>query len=348
MVAKNKILTIFPSLEKIHNQIDITRNIAQINDIFKDEVAALDANLMENCQCKDEALVEEVASYIVSSGGKRIRPLLLFTAANLCESQVMLHVNMATAIELMHTATLLHDDVVDESSQRRGRKSVALNWGNTMSVLVGDFLLGQSLRLMVKQGSLEALTLLSETSTIIARGEITQQRYARNINMPLHIYEEIIAAKTGALFRSATETAAIIAGVSQQKRQALREFGYHLGASFQVTDDVLDIVAGRDLGKKLGQDLKEGKITLPIYYAYKHGSTPFKQAIRHCIENENVDLSTIKDIISGIKQSGAIEMSLDYASELAQKAAHNLEIFPANSSKTLLLNLLEMGLKRSY
>jgi len=213
----------------------------------------------------DVAMIPEVANHLISSGGKRLRPMLTLASATMFGYSGDHHVKLATAVEFMHTATLLHDDVVDESDLRRGRSTARMIWGNQASVLVGDFLLGQAFRMMVDVGSLEALDVLSTAASVIAEGEVLQLSVAKNMETTEDDYLAVIKSKTAALFSAACEVGPIIAGVSKAERNALRSYGMNLGLAFQLIDDVLDYGgSAHDLGKNVGDDFREGKITLPV------------------------------------------------------------------------------------
>ncbi|HEX2256922.1 MAG TPA: polyprenyl synthetase family protein, partial [Afifellaceae bacterium] len=218
-------------------------------------------------------LIPEVARYLIDSGGKRLRPMLTLAGAEACGYRGEGHVKLAASVEFMHTATLFHDDVVDESDTRRGRRTARLVWGNKESVLVGDFLLGQAFRMMVDVGSLDALDVLSTAATIIAEGEVMQLGTAKNTETTEDEYLDVIRAKTAALFSAAAEVGPIVAGADRRVRAAFRSFGANLGIAFQLIDDALDYGgATASLGKNVGDDFREGKVTLPVVLAYRRGS----------------------------------------------------------------------------
>ena len=218
----------------------------------------------------DVQMIPEVANHLISSGGKRLRPMLTLAAATMCGYEGEGHIRLATSVEFMHTATLLHDDVVDESDMRRGKSTARMIWGNQASVLVGDFLLGQAFKMMVEVGSMDALDVLSTAASVIAEGEVLQLSIAKNMETTEDDYLAVIRAKTAALFSAACEVGPIVAGKGKAERNALKSYGTNLGLAFQLIDDVLDYGgSAEDLGKNVGDDFREGKITLPVVLAFQ-------------------------------------------------------------------------------
>ena len=227
----------------------------------------------------DVEMIPEVANHLISSGGKRLRPMVTLAAAQMFGYSGDGHVKLATSVEFMHTATLLHDDVVDESDMRRGKKTARMIWGNQASVLVGDFLLGQAFRMMVDVGSLDALDILSTAASIIAEGEVMQLAAAKNLETTEDEHFAVIKAKTAALFSAAAEVGPVIAGATRTDRAALRSYGMNLGLAFQLIDDALDYGgSSKELGKNVGDDFREGKVTLPVILAYRRG-TPAEREV---------------------------------------------------------------------
>ncbi len=221
----------------------------------------------------DVAMIPEVANHLISSGGKRLRPMLTLAAARMCGYAGSGHVKLAAGVEFMHTATLLHDDVVDDSDLRRGKLAARMVWGNSASVLVGDFLLGQAFKMMVEVGSLEALSILSDAAAVIAEGEVRQLAAAKSLATTEDEYLAIVSAKTASLFAASAEVGPVLATRPQAERAAFRSYGANLGLVFQLIDDVLDYGGNsNDLGKAIGDDFREGKITLPLVLAYRRGS----------------------------------------------------------------------------
>ncbi|WP_142415789.1 polyprenyl synthetase family protein [Bartonella massiliensis] len=233
-------------------------------------------------------MIPEISNHLISSGGKRLRPMITLASAHMFGYQSDGHIKLATAVEFMHTATLLHDDVVDESNLRRGKSTARMIWGNQASVLVGDFLLGQAFKMMVDVGSMEALSVLANAAAIIAEGEVLQLSAANNITTSPSDYLKIINAKTAALFSAAAEVGPIIAGYGNKERSALREYGTSLGLAFQLIDDALDYSgSAQNLGKNIGDDFREGKITMPVILAYERGSMVEKKFWKQALEDGN-------------------------------------------------------------
>jgi octaprenyl-diphosphate synthase len=236
----------------------------------------------------DVEMIPEVANHLISSGGKRLRPMLTLAAAQMFGYQGDGHVKLATSVEFMHTATLLHDDVVDESDLRRGKKTARMIWGNQASVLVGDFLLGQAFKMMVEVGSLDALDILSTAASIIAEGEVMQLAAAKNLETTEDEHFAVIKAKTAALFSAAAEVGPVIAGATAHDRAALRSYGMNLGLAFQLIDDALDYGgSAKDLGKNVGDDFREGKVTLPVILAYRRGTADERSFWKAAIEDQS-------------------------------------------------------------
>src|SRR5690606_17514532 len=218
----------------------------------------------------DVELIPQLAHHLIDSGGKRLRPMLTIAAAKLVRYESDSHIRVAAAVEFMHTATLLHDDVVDESDLRRGKAAARILWGNEASVLVGDFLLGQAFKMMVETGSLEALSILANAASVIAEGEVMQLAASKDTSTTEDAYLAVIQAKTAALFSAAAEVGGVIAGCRREERAALESFGRNLGLAFQLVDDALDYSGKQSiLGKSIGDDFREGKITLPVVLCYR-------------------------------------------------------------------------------
>ncbi|WP_208435120.1 polyprenyl synthetase family protein [Bartonella phoceensis] len=233
-------------------------------------------------------MIPEISNHLISSGGKRLRPMITLASAHMFGYHDHGHIKLATAVEFMHTATLLHDDVIDESDLRRGKSTARMIWGNQASILVGDFLLGQAFKMMVDVGSIEALSVLANAAAIIAEGEVMQLSAAKNIETSASDYLKVINAKTAALFSAAAEVGPIIAGYKDKERFALREYGTLLGLAFQLIDDALDYGGTtQHLGKNIGDDFREGKITMPVILAYTRSNTVEKAFWKQALENGN-------------------------------------------------------------
>ncbi|MBB4077002.1 octaprenyl-diphosphate synthase [Bartonella fuyuanensis] len=235
-------------------------------------------------------MIPEISNHLISSGGKQLRPMITLASAHMFRYQSDGHIKLATAVEFMHTATLLHDDVIDESNLRRGKSTARMIWGNQASVLVGDFLLGQAFKMMVDVGSIEALSVLANAAAIIAEGEVMQLSAAKKIKTSPLDYLKIINAKTAALFSAAAEVGPIVAGCGNKERSALREYGTSLGLAFQLIDDALDYSGNaQNLGKNIGDDFREGKITMPVILAYERGNMVEKAFWKQALEDGNND-----------------------------------------------------------
>lgn len=291
------------------------------------------------------SLIPQIAGYLVSLGGKRLRPLLTVAAAELCGYKGKRHIHLAACIEFIHTATLLHDDVVDESILRRGMDTANALWSNKASVLVGDFLFSRAFELMVLDGSFDVLQILSQASSTIAEGEVLQLSSSQNLNLSEETYLQIIGSKTACLFAAATEVGAIVAGVEENKRKAMAHFGYSLGMAFQLMDDVLDYAADQEkLGKTIGDDFREGKVTLPVIVAYKQGIDRefWEEAFHEGVRDKNA----LTHAIRLLKESGALVKTKHKAQVFIEEALEGLAGFPSSSLKTALEDLAHFSLYR--
>jgi octaprenyl-diphosphate synthase len=295
----------------------------------------------------DVAMIPELASHLINSGGKRLRPMLTLAAAQMFGFQGDAHVKLATSVEFMHTATLLHDDVVDESDLRRGRKTARMIWGNQASVLVGDFLLGQAFRMMVDVGSLEALDVLSTAASVIAEGEVMQLSAAKNLETTEDEYLAVIKAKTAALFSAAAEVGPIIAKTGRSERAALRSYGLNLGLAFQLVDDALDYGGNaRDLGKNVGDDFREGKVTLPVILAFRRGTNAERDFWRGTIEAGEASQASLEKALGLMTRYGAISDTINRARHFGAIAADALAPLPASAEKDALLEVIEFCISR--
>lgn len=319
-----------------------------LKSFIKDDLVQVDRVIMDRMGSK-AAIIPLMVSHLVSSGGKRLRPSLTLVCASMCGYSGKRHINLAAAVEFIHTATLLHDDVVDESVLRRGAETANQRWGNKASILVGDFLLGQAFRLMVDDGSLAALKILSDASAVIAEGEVMQLAASNDLSTTELTYSDIITAKTATLFAAACEIGAVIANRPETEQAALRNFGLNLGIAFQIADDALDYSAKQEeLGKTIGDDFREGKITLPVIHAYNQGNaeerTFWEAVIQEKQQSEN-------DLAKGLRYINA-HQSLSYAMQRAAlyvaKAREALAVFSSGKEKEILLNLLDFSVNRPY
>jgi len=293
----------------------------------------------------DVPLVEKIAQYIIESGGKRLRPLLVLLASQAAGYQKDDHLKLAAVIEFLHTATLLHDDVVDTSDMRRGRSTANAKWGNAPSVLVGDFLYARAFEMMVELQSLPIMNVLSHATAVIAEGEVMQLMNVKNPDLSEDQYMVVIHNKTAMLFEAASHTGALLAGASREQENALKDYGKHLGLAFQLVDDVLDYQGDAEtMGKNVGDDLAEGKTTLPLIYAMANGSEAERQLIRQAIRKGGLDdLPKVLDIV---KASGAIEYTMTKAKEQAQIARDLLTCLPGSEHRKALELLTEVAVAR--
>lgn len=319
---------------------------ADIRQLVEPELDAVDRLILAELN-SDVALINQIGQYIVRSGGKRLRPMLLLLAARALGYHGPHHVTLATVIEFIHTATLLHDDVVDESSLRRGRETANALWGNATTVLVGDYLYSRSFELMVGIKSLKVMDILSRTTTVIAEGEVLQLLNCNNPGTTDHEYLQVISRKTAALFGSAAQLAAVLSGASTQIEQNMAEFGLQLGTAFQIVDDALDYRADPELlGKNLGDDLAEGKPTLPLIYAIAHGTPEQAAFLRDTIEHGNRD--AFAEVYAIIESTNAIAYTMQRAAVIAGNAAALLSGLPGSPYKQALAALAHLSVHRAY
>ena len=283
--------------------------------LLKDEMQAVEGQFKKNLT-SDVQLVSQVGEYVLSSGGKRMRPMLLLLCARLCSYQGDKHIDLAGVIEFIHTSTLLHDDVVDSANLRRGNRSANSVWGNQASVLVGDFLFAKSFSIMVGSESLKILKLLSDTTTQLAEGEIRQLLNTCDLEVDETRYLQVVRDKTAILIAAACQVGGVLAGVDQQKELALREFGLEIGTAFQLMDDALDYVADEeDFGKEKGHDLFEGKMTLPLIHAYSNSTELERQEVSRIIEAEELNKEDLDYVCALIDEKNGIEYTRSRATE---------------------------------
>jgi octaprenyl-diphosphate synthase len=292
-------------------------------------------------------LVNQIAEYIISAGGKRIRPVLVLLTANACGYSGTYHHLLAAVIEFIHTATLLHDDVVDESSLRRGRQTANALFGNAASVLVGDFVYSRAFQMMVSIGDMRVMRILADATNVIAEGEVLQLLNMHDPDVTEARYLQVIRSKTAKLFEAAAELGALIAGASEEQIEACAEYGRSLGTAFQLVDDVLDYSGvASDIGKNVGDDLREGKPTLPLIYLMQHGTPEQRQLVRTCIENG--DETHFNDILVAITQCGALDYTKHQAELAAQRASNAIATLPNSQFKDSLLKLSTFAVDRNH
>ncbi|USJ23861.1 polyprenyl synthetase family protein [Ensifer adhaerens] len=295
----------------------------------------------------DVQMIPEVANHLISSGGKRLRPMLTLASAAMFGYEGDAHVKLATSVEFMHTATLLHDDVVDESDLRRGKSTARTIWGNQASVLVGDFLLGQAFRMMVDVGSLDALDVLSTAASVIAEGEVLQLSVAKNMETTEDDYLQVIRAKTAALFAAAAEVGPIVAQTSKSDRNALKSYGMNLGLAFQLVDDVLDYGgSSSDLGKNVGDDFREGKITLPVILSYRRGTAEDRAFWREAIEGGDSSDANLDKALGLIKRYGGLSDTIARAQHYGTIARDALAPLPTSPWKSALTEVIDFCIDR--
>ncbi|MQX35803.1 polyprenyl synthetase family protein [Roseospira navarrensis] len=299
------------------------------------------------------ALIPQLAGHIIAAGGKRLRPLLTLAAAKLVGYEGDRHITLAACIEFLHTATLLHDDVVDESDKRRGRDTANAIWGNKPSVLVGDFLFARSFELMVQDGSLEVMGILSRASAVISEGEIHQLLTANNIETTETDYLDVVGAKTAALFAAATRIGGVAAGRPVAELDALEAYGRNLGIAFQIADDFLDYSAREaELGKSIGDDFRDGKLTLPVIHAIAQADDEERAFWARCLEEQDfsdpeaeADLAHAMTLLA---RHDALKVTVARAHEYAEAARRSLDMFPDSRVKTILNEVADFSVARAY
>ena len=309
---------------------------------------AVNAVILERMQSK-VALIPELAGHLIAGGGKRMRPMLTLASAALFDYTGARHHKLAAAVEFIHTATLLHDDVVDGSGLRRGRHTANVIWGNPSSVLVGDFLFSRAFELMVEDGSLKVLKILSAASAVIAEGEVDQLTAQRRIETGEDHYLEIIAAKTAALFAAACRIAPVVAEAGEEAEDALEAYGRNHGIAFQLVDDAIDYSSdSATMGKGVGDDFRDGKMTLPVILAYARGSEADRAFWRAAISGDRVADQDLSEAIALVGSTGALADTLERARIYARRAIDALASFPASKAKSALIEAAEFAVARAY
>jgi octaprenyl-diphosphate synthase len=309
---------------------------------------AVNSVILERMQSK-VALIPELAGHLIAGGGKRMRPMLTLASAALFDYTGARHHKLAAAVEFIHTATLLHDDVVDGSGLRRGRRTANVIWGNPSSVLVGDFLFSRAFELMVEDGSLKVLKILSSASAVIAEGEVDQLTAQRRIETGEDHYLQIIAAKTAALFAAACRIAPVVAEAGEEAEEALEAYGRNLGIAFQLVDDAIDYSSDSDtMGKGVGDDFRDGKMTLPVILAYARGTEADRTFWRSAIAGDRASDSDLAEAIALVRSSEALADTLERARIYARRAIDALAVFPAGKAKAALTEAAEFAVARAY
>lgn len=322
-------------------------SVSRLMELVRQDMQRVNTLILSKTGSEVE-MIPEVAKHLIDSGGKRLRPMITLAAAQMCGYEGEGHVTLAASVEFMHTATLLHDDVVDESDMRRGKLAARMLWGNEASVLVGDFLLGQAFRMMVDVGSLKALDVLSHAATVIAEGEVLQLSTAKNLDTTEDEYLTVIRSKTAALFAAAAEVGPIIAEENSAAISAMRSYGNNLGLAFQLIDDALDYGGNSsDLGKNTGDDFREGKVTLPVLLAYRRGSDEERKFWQDAIVNGAVDDEALAKAVSLLKKHDAISDTVARARHYVEMAKDALGTMPDSEHKEALIDVLEFCVSRA-
>jgi octaprenyl-diphosphate synthase len=312
------------------------------------EMNQVNAVILDRMQ-SDIPLIPELAGHLIAGGGKRLRPMLTLSCARLLDYPGTRHHKLAACVEFIHTATLLHDDVVDGSDLRRGRRTANIIWGNPASVLVGDFLFSRSFELMVEDGSLKVLKILSNASAVIAEGEVNQLTAQRQVATTEDRYLDIIGSKTAALFAAACRIAAVVAERDPAVEEALDSYGRNLGIAFQLVDDAIDYVSDEaTMGKGVGDDFRDGKMTLPVILAYARGSAQDRAFWQAAMEGRRVADSDLAEAQRLIRETNAIADTLEHARHFGQRAIDALGPFPASPAKAALTEAVEFAISRGY
>jgi octaprenyl-diphosphate synthase len=312
------------------------------------DMNGVNAVILERMQSK-VALIPELAGHLIAGGGKRMRPMLTLASASILGYPGTRHHKLAAAVEFIHTATLLHDDVVDGSGMRRGKRTANLIWGNPASVLVGDFLFSRAFELMVEDGSLKVLKILSHASAVIAEGEVDQLTAQRRIETDEDQYLDIISAKTAALFAAACRVSPVVAEASEDAELALECYGKNLGIAFQLSDDVIDYASDAEtMGKGVGDDFRDGKMTLPVILAYARGGSDDRAFWRAAIGGERVSDDDLTHAIALLKETDALADTVERARQYGRRAIDALAMFPASKAKAALTEAAEFAVARAY
>jgi octaprenyl-diphosphate synthase len=322
-------------------------NLEQIIDLTQDDMAAVNASILEQLN-SEVSLINQLGYYIISGGGKRIRPMIAVLAARALSYEGDKHIKVAALIEFIHTATLLHDDVVDESDMRRGKATANAAFGNAASVLVGDFIYTRAFQMMTDLESLPVLALMAKAVNVIAEGEVQQLINCNDPDITEDSYMQVIYSKTARLFEAASQSSAMLAGGTQEQILALQDYGRYLGTAFQLIDDVLDYDAdGETLGKNTGDDLDEGKPTLPLLHAMQHGDKEQSAMIRNAIEEGN-GRHLLEPVLAAMHQWGSLEYTRQRAEEEADKAIKALQVLPDSVYRSALEGLAHLSVKRDF
>jgi octaprenyl-diphosphate synthase len=318
----------------------------QLNELLSADMAAVDATIRDRLR-SEVVLVNQVGEYIINGGGKRLRPALVVLSARAFGYSGALHFTLAAVVEFIHTATLLHDDVVDESAMRRGRASASALFGNAASVLVGDFLYSRAFQMMVEAGDMRVMQVLADATNTIAEGEVLQLLNCHDASVGVDNYLHVIHCKTAKLFEAAMALGAIISGADAGMEQAAAQYGMRLGTAFQLVDDVLDYSGDeQETGKNIGDDLSEGKPTLPLIYAMQHGDARQAAVVREAIEQG--DISRFAEVLEVVRATGALDYTREQAKREAAAACAALSVLSDSQYKQSLLQLADFAASRQY
>ena len=316
--------------------------------LVSNDMNGVNSVILDRMQSK-VALIPELAGHLIAGGGKRMRPMLTLASARLLDYTGTRHHKLAAAVEFIHTATLLHDDVVDGSGMRRGKRTANLIWGNSASVLVGDFLFSRAFELMVEDGSLKVLKILSHASAVIAEGEVEQLTAQRRIETDEEQYLAIIGAKTAALFAAACRISPVVAEAGDEAEAALESYGRHLGIAFQLTDDVIDYASDAEtMGKGVGDDFRDGKMTLPVILAHARGSEEDRAFWRAAISGERISDDDLAHATALMRSTGSLSDTIERARHYGRRAIDALAGFPASKAKAALTEAVEFAIARAY
>ncbi|MEM1276404.1 MAG: polyprenyl synthetase family protein [Pseudomonadota bacterium] len=320
----------------------------RLSALVAEDMTEVNAVIRERMSSEHAPRIPEISGHLIEAGGKRLRPILTLAAAQLCAYEGRDHVKLAAVVEFIHTATLLHDDVVDESEKRRGKATANILFDNLSSVLVGDYLFARAFQLMVETGSLRVLSILSNAAAVIAEGEVLQLTTAHDLTTDLARYEQVIRGKTAALFSAATEVGGVIAGQSEERIQALHAFGDGLGMAFQLADDLLDYGgSSAALGKNVGDDFREGKVTLPIILAVSRGDAEARAFWNRTIARGKQVDEDLEQALAYLASSGALEDTRKQAQDHGSRAIAALEGFEDGPVKAALIDITEFVIART-
>ena len=330
-----------------NNDAEVKNPLATMSELLEDDMREVNRIILENMQ-SDVALIPQLAQYLIAAGGKRIRPLLTLASTSVFNGPMDKSYHLAAAVEFIHTATLLHDDVVDESLERRGQQAANLIFGNQASVLVGDFLFSKSFQMMVTSGSLEILSILSDAAAIIAQGEVLQLSTTNDVDTTLESYLKVIESKTAALFAASCEVGPVLSDASEEERAAMKRYGTDIGIAFQIIDDALDYNADQaKLGKEIGDDFREGKMTAPVIFAIQSGSDEEKAFWQRTLGDKEQTEDDFDHALTLIRKHKSFDRTMELAEQYARDAKSALVNVPNGPYKVLLADLTDYVLSRS-